>query len=118
MSATKLLRVEPTGVVYADPAKPDFTVRFRNNSATKSLGGVPVKNYVTEIIINDDNVVTIAGLPQKDALSVRIRASGTAESKARLKAILVSTASQLDEWSDEGVFTGFQPVTVPVNPVA
>lgn len=110
----KLQRQDATGVIYADLADPNMTVRFRNTAATKSLNGVPVQNYATEIIYNDDNAVTVSGVAAQDAVSVRIRVSATKESAARVKNILISAAAQLDEWADEGVFVGFQPTTTPV----
>jgi hypothetical protein len=113
----QVLKTEPTGVVYADPAEPDLTVRFKNTSRAKSLSGVPTTNYTTEIIINDDNTVTIGGSDVVDALSVRIRVSGTSASAARIKELLGMAADGLEQWSDEHVFIGFTPVTAPAIPV-
>lgn len=110
----KLLRSDATGVTYADPTDPNMSVRFRNAATTKSLSGVPVQNYATEIIYNDDFAITVSGVNAQDAISVRLRVSATKESAARVKKILTSMAAQLDEWADEAVFVGFNPDTVPV----
>lgn len=110
--AIKIQKIENTGVVYSDPVDPGLTIRFKQTEQGKSLNGVPVTNHVTEIIINDDNAVTVSGQETIDAVSVRLRVSGTAHSKARIKALL-SILDSTDAWSDEDVFGGFRPVTVP-----
>lgn len=116
MSTLKVLRNETHGVVFADQAAPDLTVRFRTTTASKVLNKMPVKNYVTEIVYNDDNNITIAGVSAIDALSLRIRVSGTAESETRLGELLGAVAAQLLTWQSEGVFKGFAPVSAPVIP--
>jgi len=110
--AIKIQKIENNGVVYADPADPGLSIRFKQTSQGKSLNGVPVENHVTEIIINDDNQVTVAGSNAIDAISVRLRISGSAQSKARVKALLGVLAST-NAWADEDVFSGFRPVTPP-----
>lgn len=110
--AIKIQKIENNGVVYADPADPGLSIRFKQTSQGKSLNGVPVTNHVTEIIINDDNQVAVAGSNAIDAISVRLRVSGSAQSKARVKALLGVLAST-DTWADEDVFSGFRPVTPP-----
>lgn len=110
--AIKIQKIENNGVVYADPADPGLSIRFKQTSQGKSLNGVPVENHVTEIIINDDNQVTVAGSNAIDAISVRLRVSGSAQSKARVKALLGVLAST-NAWADEDVFSGFRPVTSP-----
>lgn len=109
----KVLKTENTGVVYADPSDPTLVVRFRSTSSPKSLNGVATKNHLTEVIYNVDNDVSINGVSAKDAVSVRIRTSGAYQSKARIKQLLVSAAAQVDDWADEDVFVGFNPVTAP-----
>lgn len=104
---------DSSGVTYADPAKPDMTVRFRNSSVNKTLNGVVTPNYATEIIANDNNSITVGGQSALDALSVRIRVSGTLSSKARLRDILTSIAAQLPTWETENVMQGFRPSTAP-----
>lgn len=102
------------GVTYADPAKPDMTVRFRFSNTSKVLNGVATPNYTAEIIYNDNNAVTVGGVSAKDALSVRVRISGAIESKTRLTQILGSLAAQLVAWDTENVPRGFAPTTAPV----
>lgn len=104
---------ENAGVTYADPAKPDCQVRFRFTSVNKSLSGVQVPNYATEIIVNDNNAVTVGGVAALDPLSVRVRVSGTLESKARLRDLLTSIAAQMSTWETENVMQGFRPATAP-----
>lgn len=116
MSNTQLLSHDASGVTFADPMKPSFTVRFKTTRNAKSLNGVSTDNYLHEIIINDTNQVSIGAQSANDALSVRIRISGSIESKARLMAIVNSTAAQLPAWSGENVFVGFEPTTLPINP--
>lgn len=113
----KIQKIEQTGVVYADPADPGLTVRFKQTQQSKSLNGLSVANHVTEIIVNDDNAIAVGGVNAMDAISVRLRVSGSNHSKSRIKALLVALATDVDNWSDEDVFGGFRPVTVPTNPV-
>lgn len=114
MSTLKVLHVDGSGVTYADPADRGNTVRFKSSTSKKALNGIPVSNHVTEIIYNDDFAAEVAGVSVQDALSVRLRTSGTAASSARLREILLSMAAQVGQWESEGVFTGFPPVTAPV----
>lgn len=102
------------GVTYANPAKPDTTIRFRFSSAVKQLNGVTVPNYATEIIVNDNNPVEIGTVSAQDALSIRVRVSGTLSSKARLRQLLTSLAAQLGTWETENTMQGFRPTTAPV----
>jgi len=111
----KIQKIENTGVVYSDPADPGLTIRFKQTEQAKSLNGVQAANHVTEIIINDDNAVTVAGQSAVDAVSLRLRVSGTAFSKARIKALL-GVLSSSSAWADEDVFGGFRPVTTPSIP--
>lgn len=104
---------DSSGVTYADPAKPDMTVRFRSSTVNKLLNGVQVPNYSAEIIANDNNSVTVGGVAAKDALSVRVRVSGSLESKGRLRDILTSIAAQMGQWETENVMQGFRPTTAP-----
>jgi hypothetical protein len=113
----QVLKTEPTGVVFADPVEPDLNVRFKHTSRAKSLSGVPTTNHVTEIIVNDDNTVTIGGSDVVDALSVRVRVSGCPESVDRLEDLLGLVADGLLQWHAEHVFVGFPPATAPAIPV-
>lgn len=112
---TSLLSQLPEGPVYADPLKPDFSVRFKTTSAAKSLNGARTTNYVTEIIINDNNAISVGGVAAVDALSVRLRVSGSSQSMARLKAVVDNLGTQLASWTSEGILLGFSPTTLPTN---
>lgn len=118
MTTLKVLRHDATGVIYSDPSDPNLTVRFRSTSTTKNLNGIPVGNYATEIIYNDDNPITVAAVAAQDAVSVRLRVSATKESAARVKEILLSMAAQVGTWADQGVLIGFEPTSAPVIPAA
>lgn len=112
----KIQKIEPTGVVYSDPADPGLTFRFKSSTQNKSLNGVAVANYTTEIIVNDDSDITINDVNAVDALSIRLRVSGTNQSMARVKVLLASLAGGISDWADEDVFIGFNPVTAPQVP--
>lgn len=112
----KVLRREADGVVYSNPADRGNTVRFKFGSAAKNLAGMPTTNHTTEIIVNDDVSVVVNGVPAIDALSVRIRTSCSKEAQPRLKQVLLAVAAQLPDWTDEDVFVGFAPETVPNIP--
>jgi hypothetical protein len=113
----KIQKIEPNGVVYADPATAT-SVRFRNTSTSKTLNGAVTKNQLTELIYNDDNAVVVGGINSVDAVSVRLRVSASPASQARVKQILLAMAAQITTWEDEDVFMGFNPVTAPVIPNA
>lgn len=117
MSNTKVFKRDSTGVTYVDPVRPTFSVRFKTVSARKSIDGLPLQNVATDIIINDLNMVDVAGKTVGDPLSIRVRTSGATVSMTRLVSILNSVAGQLDNWAAEDVFLGFEPTTLPVNPV-
>jgi len=111
----QLYSQQPNGVTYALPDDPDCTVRFKTSSSPKTLDGKRVMNYVTEIAMNDLHSVTISGDTVNDALSVRIRVSGSAESMDRLEEMVGNLNSKLSTWMSENVLLGFQPTTVPVS---
>ncbi len=116
MPNTQVLTRDAYGVTFADPASPDFTVRFKTSRSLKNLNGVSVDNYLCEIIVNDSNEVTLGSVTANDALSVRIRVSGSIESMDRLADILAAICGQTATWISENVLKGFEPSTVPVNP--
>lgn len=116
MSNTKVLRREPNSVTFSDPLDPNFTVRFKTTTSPKSVDGLRLQNYVTEIIINDSVAIIDGTKTVRDPISARIKCSGSPEGHQRLKAILLSAASQLDEWIDEDVLLGYEVVTAPINP--
>lgn len=117
MTNMAILRQETDGVTYADVSDPDMTVRFKNTSATKSLDGVRVTNVISEIIANDLFAVTVGTATVKDAVSVRIRISGSLNSHDRKKSIMSSLSSLLGTWADEHVTDGFSPTTPPTVPI-
>jgi hypothetical protein len=112
-----LQSTQTNGVTYADPTDPDLTVRFKFTNSPKTLSGVSTTNYVTEIIINDSNGVTIGSETVNDAISVRLKISGAYESISRTKQLINSLVSSLQGWVvDEHVLVGFAPQTVPATP--
>lgn len=115
---TKVYSRGNNGVLYADPANPGFTVRFKTSTTQKVIDGLRMDNYATEIIVNEAYIATVGSEQFSDPLSIRIRVSGAAVSMARLDEILASIATQIPTWSGEDVFLGFEPTTVPVNPSA
>jgi hypothetical protein len=111
----KKLRSDAFGVTFAETSDPDYTVRFKTSQSYKSLDGNSVQNVVTEIIVNDVHMTDLGdGHTVPEALSVRIKVSGSHYGKARKEAMLSAIAAQLDTWATEGVFDGFEPTTVPV----
>lgn len=113
----KVQKTENTGVVYAEPTDPDQTVRLKHSAQAKSLNGVQVTNQVTEIIVADNYGVTIGAVEAVDAVSLRVRISGSLQATARKKALLTALLATLDNWADEDVLSGFNPTTVPVSAV-
>lgn len=111
----KVQKTENTGIVYAEPADPDCTVRLKHSAQGKSLGGLQVTNQVTEVIANDNTSVTIGDVSAVDAVSIRIRISGSLQATARKKALLKALLATMEAWSGEDVLSGFNPATVPVS---
>lgn len=113
----KILTREANGVTFADPAERDLTVRVKNNASKKSLNGVSLDNFLTEIIVNDANQITVGSTTAIDQLSLRFRLSGSIESQDRIRALVKETVvPAVLAWCDEDVFVGFDPLTVPVRP--
>lgn len=115
--ALQKLRSDASGVTYALSSDPDYTVRFKNTSQSKSLSGIPVQNNICEIIINDINNVTLGSESVPEALSIRIKVSGSYQNKARKDALIGAVAAQLPTWATENVFEGFEPSTAPAEPI-
>lgn len=113
----KLFSQQPNGTVWADSSDPNYTVRFKTSSAPKILDGQRTMNHVTEIIVNDTSNVTIGAKVVPDALSVRVRASGSTEAQPDLAQALRDVAAQLDTWIGEDVLLGFAPGTAPERTV-
>lgn len=114
--STQLYTSDAFGSTYVDPADPNFSVRFKTSRNRKSLNGVSVDNFVTEIIVSDLFPVSVNSVNANDTLAVRLRVSGSEASQARLKQILASVATQIPAWSEENVMLGFRPTTLPLNP--
>nr|QQM16276.1 hypothetical protein [Fonsystermes virus] len=110
----QVLSQDSAGVTFADPGKPDLTVRFKHTTSSKSINGVMVSNIRAEVIMNDNNVVNVGGATAVDANSVRLSVSGSIHSKARLSQLLLSLAGQIASWNQENVFLGFRPSSAPV----
>lgn len=117
VNTLSLYSQQSNGVTFCDPADPDYTVRFKFTSSPKVLDGVKAVNYICEIAANDNYIVSIGGNNVTDALSVRLRTSGSLQSVPRLKQMLLDLASRVDEWGAENVLLGFNPVTPPINTV-
>lgn len=111
----QLYSQQPNGVTFANPDKPDFQVRFKTTNQPKLIDGVRTTNYITEIIATDINSIELGSKSLRDAVSVRIRVSGSIESHGRMTEIIGNLASQLPAWVSENVLSGFHPVTSPVD---
>lgn len=116
MPTTQAQTRDAYGVTYADPANPDYSVRFKTVKSKKTLNGITTDNYMTEVIVSDLNEFSVGSATAVDQLSVRVRISGSVESMDRLKEIATSIASQIGTWGTENVYLGFEPSTAPVNP--
>lgn len=105
----KVITMDQYGVTYADSSDPDFQVRFKTTNGRKSIDGVSVQNFVTEVIVTDNNKVG----DMNEALSVRLRTSGSVENKARLYALIDVLADNLAALKSDDVFFGFRPTAAP-----
>lgn len=115
VNTLQLYSQQANGVTYCDPLNPDHTVRFKTTSSQKVIDGAKVQNFITEIAANDNHVVAVGGSNATDALSVRIRTSGSLQSMGRLSQMLLDLAAKVSTWKDENVLIGFAPVTPPSN---
>lgn len=118
MSSTQFFRNTPKGIIFADPAKSDYRVRFDHSELPKKVGTSNTLTHITEIRINDANDIIVDGVAGTDNIAISLRVSAAPESKARVKSILTQLGLQAPVWSDENVLVGFQPTTLPVNPTA
>lgn len=116
MSSTQFFKNTPKGIIFADPAKPDYRVRFDHSELTKKVGAGVTSTHITEIRINDSHDITVDGVAGADNIAISLRVSAAPESKARVKQILAELGLKAPVWSNENVFVGFQPTTLPVNP--
>lgn len=111
----QVLKQEPTGVIYADPAQPDTTCRFRTTTSPKTLNGVNVTNYRFELIYNDSVTVEVAsGVFAKEPVSVRISTSGSPLVSTRINEFLESFKAQVSTWVTQNCHKGFVPSTAPI----
>lgn len=101
------------GPTYRDPDQPHLSVRFKSKTGNKTLGDLVTENVVSEIIVNDSLTVSDGGVSGSDALSLRVRVSGSSLSNARVTELLGMLAGQLMTWDSEHVFQGYNPVTTP-----
>lgn len=110
MTIMKVINTDQYGVTYADPSDPDFQIRFKTTNGQKSVDGRNVRNYVTEVIITDNSVVG----EMNEALSVRLRTSGSAENKERLEFLLDTLAGLSQQIKDDSILFGFRPTNSPL----
>lgn len=117
VSTLQLFSQQSNGVTYADPLDSDYTCRFKTNSAPKLIDGHRTTNVTTEIILNDNFDITLGDATVADALSVRLRVSGSVESVDQLSLMIRNLCSNLTDvkWLGENVLLGFPPTTAPVN---
>ena len=114
--ALQVLTRDNNGVTFSDPAHPEYTFRTKTTKSKKNLNGNSVDNYVTEIIINDSSNVSVGGTVVPDAVSIRLRLSGSGYSEARVNKILENLASYVPSIVSGHTFLGFDP-SAPSYPV-
>lgn len=110
----QIIATDQFGVTYANPQDPDFQIRFKTTSARKSVDGISMQNYVSEVIITDNHKKDATA--PNEALSVRLRTSGSTENKDRLYKLIKFLAQNLDQFETDSVFYGFRPSVAPVVP--
>lgn len=112
--AFKVIKVDQYGITYADPADPNKQVRFKTTSARKNVDGVSVTNYVSEIIINDESPLDgDCGSCANEAISVRLRVSGSMESRTAVESLINILTTNMTDFLSDNVFYGFQPTNPP-----
>lgn len=104
------------GITFATPESP-YTLRVVTNRTSKVIQGVRLDNFATEVIANYPNRLAVGDNEITDPVSVRIRVSGTPDSRKAVRAMIEALSAQLVQWETESVYLGFQPETAPTLPV-
>lgn len=112
----QVLTRDNNGVTFSDPAHPEYTFRTKTTKSKKNINGISVDNYVTEVIINDTNTINVGGNSAPDAVSIRLRLSGSGYSEARVNKILENVAGYVPSIVSGHTFLGFDP-QAPSYPV-
>ena len=113
----QVLTRDSNGITFSDPDHPQYTFRTKTSKTKKSLNGQNVDNYVTEIIINDTSPIALpGGTNVGDALSIRLRLSGSGYSEARVNSLLKNLAGYIPKFVTSHSFLGFEPAA-PDYPV-
>lgn len=114
MTQMRVLSRSATDVTFADPTDPNCTIRVKRSGGVKKIGPLSVDNNVTEVISNDTVTLSEGGtILGDDAISVRMRISGSARSKSRLLRLMNMTIAYVEALEDDGVFEGFEPTATP-----
>lgn len=116
MAKSQIYSRGPKGIVYANPSDPDCQMRLHTETFRKSLNGVQVENKRTDLVYTDLNPVTLPGKNgdgANDALSVRVRISGSTLSDKRLKEMMRNVGNSLIAWAEQPVIMGFEPSESP-----
>lgn len=112
--AFKTVKIDQYGITYADPTDPNKQIRFKTTSARKNVDGTSLVNYVSEIILNDENSPTVCDQTcSNEAISVRLRVSGSLESRDAVESLINILTSNMPQFIADNVFYGFQPSTPP-----
>lgn len=115
--AYQLQKSDGNSTTWVDPAELDRTVRLKQTQTGKSVNGVPMINYKTELIIGDSNGFTAeSGEAVTDTLSVRLSVSGAAGSQSTMEDLLSLVANCITIWDGENWVVGFTPSIPPAVP--
>jgi len=110
---TQLKNRDAQGVTFSAPSSPSLTVRFKTNVSGKVLSGHAVPNYLHEVIMNNLVPITVGSDSVNDPVSVRLRISGTLQSRTAISELLTELAARIATWDSENVYIGFEPSTAP-----
>lgn len=113
LTPLQMYRNGTDGAIFMSPAKPSYSVRFKTLRSPKKLGSIQTENVVQEIIATALNQVNVGNNTADDAISVRIRVSGSVLSEAAVNALATAIASSVPAWTAEHVMVGYNPVTPP-----
>lgn len=113
LTPLQVYRSGTDGVIYMSPSKPSFSVRFKTTRAPKKLGAIQTENVIQEIIATALNPVVVGSNTADDAISFRVRISGSVLSEAAIGSLASAIAASVPTWAAEHVLIGFNPVTVP-----
>lgn len=101
-----LIGTSPNSADYKD-RNSEASIRLKTNQARKSVDGISCNNIRTEIIYNEDSLITSGDRTGTDKLSIRLVTSGSNLSHAAMARALADMAVRINALVAVDVHKGF-----------